>query len=193
VFGRKGKLSFFLYPSNCVTFASYSAHSKGLHHDLESISFSSSLLPIKPFLYLASWMHGDTNKLNYFFICFLLGQIITNSLACVSYLIISSKKFSKHVVCLFRCVRKCSWIVIWYAYIHIHILYTPCELFALDPGVYSASNRNEYQKKERMFLRSKARPVRTADNLTAICEQTVYTILDPQHLTTLFASTACYA
>jgi hypothetical protein len=38
---------------------------------------------------------------------------------------------------------------------------------ALGPGVYSASNRNEYQKQ--MFLRSRARPVGKADNLAAIC------------------------
>jgi hypothetical protein len=36
-----------------------------------------------------------------------------------------------------------------------------------------------------MFLRSIARPVREADNLTAICEPTVQTIWDPEHLTTL--------
>jgi hypothetical protein len=40
----------------------------------------------------------------------------------------------------------------------------------LDPGAYSASNRTEYQKQKIMFLGIKARPVRTADNLTAICE-----------------------
>jgi hypothetical protein len=39
---------------------------------------------------------------------------------------------------------------------------------ALAPGVYSASNRNEYQKKKKkLFLMSKVRPVRKADNLTA--------------------------
>jgi hypothetical protein len=43
-----------------------------------------------------------------------------------------------------------------------------------------------------MFLGSRARPVRRADNLTAICEPIVYTMWDPQHLTTLQASTACY-
>jgi hypothetical protein len=36
---------------------------------------------------------------------------------------------------------------------------------ALGPGVYSASNRNEY--------------VREADKLTAICEPTVYMTWDP--------------
>jgi hypothetical protein len=42
---------------------------------------------------------------------------------------------------------------------------------ALGPGVYSASNRNEYQKKKViMFPGSKARRVRRADNLTAMCE-----------------------
>jgi hypothetical protein len=40
---------------------------------------------------------------------------------------------------------------------------------ALGPGVYSASNRNEYQKQKIMFLGSRARPVRKADNLTADC------------------------
>jgi hypothetical protein len=40
---------------------------------------------------------------------------------------------------------------------------------ALGPGVYSASNRNEYQEQRKMFLRSRSRPVRRADNLTAIC------------------------
>jgi hypothetical protein len=43
-----------------------------------------------------------------------------------------------------------------------------------------------------MFQESKARPVRRADNLTAIYEPIVYTMWDPQHLTTLEASTACY-
>jgi hypothetical protein len=37
-------------------------------------------------------------------------------------------------------------------------------------GVYSASNRNEYQN---MFLGSRARPKRKADNLTAIYEPIV--------------------
>jgi hypothetical protein len=40
------------------------------------------------------------------------------------------------------------------------------------PWVYSASNRNEYQKHKNMFLGSRARPTRKADNLTAICEPT---------------------
>jgi hypothetical protein len=44
---------------------------------------------------------------------------------------------------------------------------------ALGPGVYSTSNRNEYQKQKIMFLESGARPVRKADKLTAICEPTV--------------------
>jgi hypothetical protein len=39
---------------------------------------------------------------------------------------------------------------------------------ALGPGVYSAYNRNEYQKQKIMFLGSKVRPLRRADNLTAI-------------------------
>jgi hypothetical protein len=36
------------------------------------------------------------------------------------------------------------------------------------------------------------RPARKADNLTAICEPIVYKMWEPQHLTTLWASTACY-
>jgi hypothetical protein len=43
-----------------------------------------------------------------------------------------------------------------------------------------------------MFLGSGARPVRMADNLNAICELIVYTMWDPQHITTLLAFTACY-
>jgi hypothetical protein len=43
-----------------------------------------------------------------------------------------------------------------------------------------------------MFLGSKVRPVRRADDLAAICEPAVYTIIFPQHLTTLQASTAYY-
>jgi hypothetical protein len=41
---------------------------------------------------------------------------------------------------------------------------------ALGPGIYSASNGNEYQKQKKSFWGGKARPVRKADNLTAICE-----------------------
>jgi hypothetical protein len=41
---------------------------------------------------------------------------------------------------------------------------------ALVPGVYSASNRNEYQKQKIMFPGSRVRPVRKADNFAAICE-----------------------
>jgi hypothetical protein len=45
---------------------------------------------------------------------------------------------------------------------------------AQRPGVYSASNRNEYQKyKIIMFLGSKVRRVRRADNSTAICKPIV--------------------
>jgi hypothetical protein len=34
--------------------------------------------------------------------------------------------------------------------------------------------------------------MRKADNLTAICEPTIYTVWNRQHLTTQQASTACY-
>jgi hypothetical protein len=44
---------------------------------------------------------------------------------------------------------------------------------ALGPWVYSAFNRNEYFKQRKMFLGSKARPARKADNLAAICESIV--------------------
>jgi hypothetical protein len=45
---------------------------------------------------------------------------------------------------------------------------------ALGPGVYSASNRNEYQELIKIiFLGSEARPARKADNLTAISEPIV--------------------
>jgi hypothetical protein len=38
----------------------------------------------------------------------------------------------------------------------------------------------------------KGRPVRGADNLTAICEPIVKKIWEPRRLTTLWAFTACY-
>jgi hypothetical protein len=40
-------------------------------------------------------------------------------------------------------------------------------------GVYSASNRNEYQKQKNNVSGSRKRPVPRADNLTAICEPIV--------------------
>jgi hypothetical protein len=40
----------------------------------------------------------------------------------------------------------------------------------LGPGVYLASNGNEYQKQKTMFLESRARPALEADSLTALCE-----------------------
>jgi hypothetical protein len=43
-----------------------------------------------------------------------------------------------------------------------------------------------------MFVCSRERTVRKADNLTAICEPTVHILWGPQHLTALYASTACY-
>jgi hypothetical protein len=41
---------------------------------------------------------------------------------------------------------------------------------AQGPEVHLTSNRNGYQKQKKMFLGSKVRPVRRANNLTAICE-----------------------
>jgi hypothetical protein len=52
---------------------------------------------------------------------------------------------------------------------------------ALGPGVYSASNRNEYQKQKNNVSGvggGKARSVRRTDNLNAICESIVYTMWD---------------
>jgi hypothetical protein len=44
---------------------------------------------------------------------------------------------------------------------------------ALSPGVYSASNKNEYQKQKTMFMGSRTQPARKADNITAIYEPIV--------------------
>jgi hypothetical protein len=44
---------------------------------------------------------------------------------------------------------------------------------ALGPGVYSASNRNEYQKHKNNVSGELVRRVRRADKLTAICETIV--------------------
>jgi hypothetical protein len=56
---------------------------------------------------------------------------------------------------------------------------------AIDLGIYSASNRNEYQRQIKIFLESRMRSVRNADNLTAICEPIVLTMRDNFHLTNL--------
>jgi hypothetical protein len=48
----------------------------------------------------------------------------------------------------------------------------------LGPGVYSASNRNEYQKQKIMFLGSKARPVRRGDKFTATRKPIALTMWD---------------
>jgi hypothetical protein len=44
----------------------------------------------------------------------------------------------------------------------------------------------------RNILGGKGRPVLKADNVTAIYEPIVWKMWKPQHLTTLWASTACY-
>jgi hypothetical protein len=44
---------------------------------------------------------------------------------------------------------------------------------ALDPVIYSASNRNECEKQKIMLLESRARPALKADNLTIIGKLTV--------------------
>jgi hypothetical protein len=48
-----------------------------------------------------------------------------------------------------------------------------------DPGVNSASNRNEYQDNSWNILGGKGRPARKANNLTAIYEPTVKVMWDP--------------
>jgi hypothetical protein len=59
----------------------------------------------------------------------------------------------------------------------------------LGPGVYSASNRVEYQKQKKYFWGvERGRHV----NLTTTCELIVQTMWDSQHLTILYVSTACY-
>jgi hypothetical protein len=44
-----------------------------------------------------------------------------------------------------------------------------------------------------MFLGSRTRPVLRADNLAAICEPTVYTMWDPEHVTRPGTETASLA
>jgi hypothetical protein len=48
------------------------------------------------------------------------------------------------------------------------------------------------QMSTRNLLGSKERTARKADNLTAICEPIILKMWEPQRLTTLWASTACY-
>jgi hypothetical protein len=43
-----------------------------------------------------------------------------------------------------------------------------------------------------MFLGSRERPVRKADNLTTICEPIVYATRDPQYLTALQTASVVY-
>jgi hypothetical protein len=56
---------------------------------------------------------------------------------------------------------------------------------ALGSGIYSV-------EAERLLVRSRARQARKADNLFVICEPIISTIWDPQHFTTLQASTVFY-
>jgi hypothetical protein len=46
---------------------------------------------------------------------------------------------------------------------------------ALGPGIYSASNRNEYRKQKK-FLGSTAQPERKVDNITAVYEPIVLSL-----------------
>jgi hypothetical protein len=43
----------------------------------------------------------------------------------------------------------------------------------LGPRICPRSNRNDQQRQKKTFLRSGGQPVNEADNLAAICEQTV--------------------
>jgi hypothetical protein len=45
--------------------------------------------------------------------------------------------------------------------------------------------------RKKMFPERRARPMRKAGNLSAICEPTVQAMLDPQHFTNLYTSMAC--
>jgi hypothetical protein len=54
----------------------------------------------------------------------------------------------------------------------VSVICVLCEI-ALGPGVHSASNRNEYQNQKTIFLGSRGRKVRKADNFIAICEPNV--------------------
>jgi hypothetical protein len=55
----------------------------------------------------------------------------------------------------------------------IEFIFSVYLILPLSPGVYSASNIYEYQKQKKMFLGSRALPVRRADNRTVICEPIV--------------------
>jgi hypothetical protein len=59
---------------------------------------------------------------------------------------------------------------------------------AIGPGIYSASNSNEYQK---VFTGSKVRLARKADNLNAFYKTIIWTKWDPHNLISLSACTAC--
>jgi hypothetical protein len=63
---------------------------------------------------------------------------------------------------------------------------------ALAMGFTQLLTEMSIRSRKIMFLGRRARPVLRADNLTAICEPIVYTMWDPQHLTALWASKACY-
>jgi hypothetical protein len=54
------------------------------------------------------------------------------------------------------------------------------------------STRPLTEMSTRNLPEGKGRPARKADNLTAICEPIVQKMLEPQRLTTLWASTARY-
>jgi hypothetical protein len=68
------------------------------------------------------------------------------------------------------------------------VIVTPKTNPHYGPRVNSASNRNEYQESSW----GKGWPVHKADNLTTIFELIVYKMWEPRHLTTLWASMACY-
>jgi hypothetical protein len=59
-------------------------------------------------------------------------------------------------------------------------------LAALGPGGFAQPlTEMSTRSLQIMFLRSKVRPERRADNLAATCEPIVYTMWNPSYLTTL--------
>jgi hypothetical protein len=55
------------------------------------------------------------------------------------------------------------------------------------------STQSVREMSTRNLLGGKGRPARRADNLTAICEPSVWKMWESRRLTTLWASTACYS
>jgi hypothetical protein len=63
---------------------------------------------------------------------------------------------------------------------------------APGPGLTHPVTEMSTRRRKTIVLGSRARPVRRADSLAAICEPIVWTMWEPRRLTTPWASTACY-